>query len=115
MKNTPDGPPPEIQESDDIRTHLIQESGLISWSELVRHFARGVVLKIDVSLDLIDAAVCLSTDDKHTLQQWLDDNSVSRASDDDARDWTEREPDFLCIVAAPWVLVQERPAPSELH
>ncbi len=95
----------KTQELDD---RLNQETALISWTELVRHFARGVVLNISDSLDLIDVAACLARDDKATLQAWLSAGELRRASDDDARSWTAREPEFWCVVTAPWVLVQEK-------
>lgn len=98
-----DGRPGE----DDPRARLERERGEIAWAELVRHFARGVVLRVDARVELVDAALCLAEDDTARLQGWLEDGSVARASDDDARDWTVREPRFLCVVAAPWVLVQE--------
>lgn len=85
-----------------------QETGIIAWSDLVRHFARGVVIRVSTSVDLVVAAQCMAADDTTTLQDWLDDNHVRRANDDDARDWTAREPEFRCVVVAPWVLVQER-------
>jgi len=87
---------------------LNQETGVIAWAELVRHFARGVVIHVSVQIDLIDAAVCLIEDNVTLLQTWADEGRVSRASDDDARDWTKREPEFWCVVSAPWVLVQEK-------
>lgn len=93
---------------DNDRDALNLETGVIGWSELVRHFARGVVINVSVQLDLVDAAACLARDDTDQLQCWLDADVVRRASDDDARDWTNREPDFWCIVTAPWVLVQEK-------
>lgn len=91
-----------------LAQRLNQETGVIAWSELVRHFARGVVIRVACDLDLIDAATCLIEDDADLLKQWADNGSVRRASDDDARDWTAREPDFWCVVTAPWVLVQEK-------
>jgi hypothetical protein len=94
--------------SDDGMKQLNQETGVISWSELVRHFARGVVVTVSANLDLVEAASCMARDDTEQLQAWLDANYVRRASDDDARDWTQRNPEFWCIVTAPWVLVQER-------
>ncbi len=84
------------------------ETGIIPWSDLVKHFARGVVIHVSTSVDLVVAAQCLAADDAQTLKSWLDDNHVRRADDDDARDWTAREPEFWCVVVAPWVLVQER-------
>lgn len=84
------------------------ETDVIEWSELVRHFARGVVINVSAQLDLIEAAICLIEDNAPTLEQWAQDGKVRRASDDDARDWTAREPAFWCVVTAPWVLVQEK-------
>lgn len=95
----------ETQSLDEL---LNKESGVISWQELVRHFARGVVINVSGRLDLIDVAACLARDDTVQLQTWLDADALRRASDDDARDWTAREPEFWCVVTAPWVLVQEK-------
>lgn len=104
------------KESSSLREQLEKEAGSITWSELVRHFARGVVIRVEVGVDLIEVAACFAADDTETLQTWLTEKSVARASDDDARYWTEAEPDFRCVVAAPWVLVQElgsRTTPSD--
>jgi len=90
-------------------TQLASESGQLSWSELARYFARGVVIKIDRSLDLIEVGQCMASDNSEQLQQWLDASLVGHASDDDARAWasTKPEPQFLALVTAPWVLVQD--------
>ena len=96
----------------DLDTRLNLETAVIAWSELVKHFARGAVIQVSAAVDLLEAAACIIQDDKDKLQGWLDSGAVSRASDDDARDWTAREPDFWCVVTAPWVLVQERPDTS---
>ncbi len=97
---------PEDQLS--LADRLNQETAVIVWSDLVKHFARGVVIHVSANLDLIDAAICLIEDDASQLQSWAGDGKVRRASDDDARDWTAREPEFWCVVTAPWVLVQEK-------
>ncbi len=91
------------------------ETGVISWSDLVRYFARGVVIKVVEGRDLVEVGTVLATDNKEQLESWLSDKSVARASDDDARDWAAREPDFWCLVAAPWVLVQENVKQTTVH
>ncbi|MBX2823858.1 MAG: DUF2288 domain-containing protein [Gammaproteobacteria bacterium] len=108
MNDTPD---PDT----DPRTRLLQEAGVIIWPELIRHFARGVVIAVDAELDLIEVAQCMADDDTEKVTAWLNQGQVQRASDDMARDWTEREPEFMCVVTAPWVLVQERTPSSQLH
>lgn len=94
--------------NEELSPDLNGETAIIAWSELVRHFARGVVIHVSVDLDLVDTAECLTRDDVEMLKNWLDSGLLRRASDDDARDWTDREPDFWCVVTAPWVLVQEK-------
>jgi len=96
------------KEVTDLESRLNGETAVIAWVELVRHFARGVVLNVGAQIDLLDAAACLARDDTQLLQNWLDSGMLNRASDDNARDWTAREPEFWCVVTAPWVLVQEK-------
>ena len=91
------------------------ETGVIAWSELVRYFARGVVIKVVEGRDLVEVGTVLATDNTNQLEQWLADKTVARASDDDARDWAAREPDFWCLVAAPWVLIQEYSKETTVH
>lgn len=108
-------------DNEDLSSRLNGETAIIAWSELVRHFARGVVIHVSQELDLVDTAECMTRDDVDTLKGWLDSGVLRRASDDDARDWTTREPEFWCVVTAPWVLIQEkRPeapdaTPSAVH
>ncbi|MGQ7845071.1 DUF2288 domain-containing protein [Granulosicoccus sp. 3-233] len=92
----------------DLSESLNGETAIIAWSELVRHFARGVVIHVTAELDLVETAASVARDDTSAVQSWLESGLMRRASDDDARDWTEREPDFWCVVTAPWVLVQEK-------
>jgi hypothetical protein len=92
----------------ELQGRLNHETAIIAWADLLPHFARGVVIKVQCSVDLIDAATCLVADNAVQLQAWLETTEVMRASDDDARDWVKREPEFWCVVTAPWVLVQEK-------
>lgn len=91
----------------DLRTRLNFETGRLSWAELERHFARGAVIKVDASLDLIEVAVSVSEDDKKQVEEWMNGGLMGHPSMDDARDWVERKPEFWAVVVAPWVLIQE--------
>lgn len=92
---------------DELREHLNHETGKLEWRELAPHFARGSVISVNARLDLIEVAMFLIKDDKARLEKWIDEGMVKRASDDDAREWTERDSLFWAVVAAPWVIVQE--------
>ena len=95
------------KENIDLRTSLNAETARLTWPELERHFARGVVINVDASLDLIDVAVKISEDDKEAVKVWMDAGKVTHPDANDARDWFERQPVFWAVVVAPWVLIQE--------
>ncbi len=91
-----------------LRERLNAETGVLNWEELTPHFARGVVLRVSNDVDLIDVAEKVIQDDKTSIEGWMNSGDLRRATDDDARDWVTREPEFWCVVSAPWVLVQEK-------
>lgn len=95
------------QSDDSLRQQLNLETGKITWPELQRHFARGVVIKISANLDLVTVAVKFVKDDKLAIETWLQEGSVARCSDQDAQIWSKSNATFWAIVTAPWVLVQE--------
>jgi hypothetical protein len=95
-------------ESDELlRAKLNAETGKLAWAELERHFARGVVVRVDGDLDLVEVALAMARDDGARVATWLDSGRVARASSDEARDWHGRQAVFWAVVAAPWVLIQE--------
>ena len=93
-----------------LRDRLNSETGILTWEELTPHFARGVVLRVSTNVDLINVAEKVIRDDKASIEAWMSSGDLRRATDDDARDWVSREPQFWCVVSAPWVLAQEKPA-----
>lgn len=95
--------------SDDARLHeqLNAETGRLSWRELQRHFARGAVVRVTPTLDLVEVAERMVRDDKKSFERWLATGAVARATEDDAQGWHERDAEFWAVVTAPWVLVQE--------
>lgn len=90
-----------------LKAHLNSETGKLSWLELQRHFARGVVIRVIPGVDLVEVAVCFSKDDNETVARLLATGQIVRATDEDAHDWQHRDPLFWAVVVAPWVLVQE--------
>ena len=92
---------------DKLSTKLKLETGKLSWPELQRHFARGVVIVVSTELDLIEVAIKLNEDDKAQFEAWTAQNQVWRANDEDALQWQAANPVFWSVVVAPWVLVQQ--------
>lgn len=90
-----------------LHIKLNAEAGQISWKELERHFARGVLIKVAGELDLIAVAACVSSDDRQSVERWLTTGQIARATVEDASIWNEHHTVFWAVVTAPWVLAQE--------
>ena len=90
----------------DIIKMLNSETGKISWEELQPHFARGVVVKVDPSLDLLHVALEFVKDNKDRVSTWLETGKMEKVTDKQAKIWSRENPVLWSVVAAPWVLVQ---------
>lgn len=92
----------------DLRSRLNAETARIRWTELARHYARGAMITVDPGRDLIEVAEAVARDDTTRVQDWLEQDALRRTSEDEARRWSAgADPEFWCVVVAPWVLVQE--------
>lgn len=92
--------------AEELRQTLNIESGKAEWSELQIHFARGTVVVVDPSLDLIDVSEKFVKDDKSVIETWMKDNKIYKATDENAKQWVKDEPIFWAVVVPPWVLTQ---------
>jgi hypothetical protein len=87
---------------------LHAETARITWQELERHFARGVVIRVASELDLVEVATCLANDDKAAVEDWISAGQVEHLDMQTARRWADCGPELWAVVVAPWVVVQER-------
>lgn len=93
----------------DTYAAILGATARIEWKDLEPHFARGELLVVDSTLDLVTVAQALIDDDSAAVKGWMQQNQLLVASDDQAADWHQRNPDNLwAVVIRPWVLVQER-------
>lgn len=107
MHDMSNGLDPENAEKIDLRDLLNAQTGRVAWSELQRHFARGMLFIVDKDLDLIETATRIIDDDAQQVSAWIDNKRLMRADLDHARAWEAAQTQFWAVVAAPWVLVQE--------
>ena len=96
-----------LQTDEELRAHLHGETAKLPWSELEKHFAQGVVIKVEKGLDIIDVAIVIARDDKDTVETWLETQKVMPVDADDAKKWHEAESSLWTVVVAPFILVQE--------
>ena len=92
---------------EELQQALNLQTAQINWIELQRQFAGGRLILVSSKLDLIKTAMKFVRDDKESIENWIEAGQIHPASDDDARDWNEKQADFWSVVVAPWVLVQE--------
>ncbi len=100
---------PESQQQDDVlRAKLNRETARIAWKELLRFFAAGTVIAVSQDLDLIEAAVQISNDNKAQVEEWMLEKRIDKVSDAQAKDWLGTDATLWTVVVRPWILVQQR-------
>ncbi|PJI49265.1 MAG: hypothetical protein CTR55_07805 [Pseudomonas sp.] len=103
------------EEASTLYAKLLGETAKISWQELAPFFARGNLLKVAGSADLVEVAMGVAEDDKAKVAAWLTRGDLSKVDENLAQDYLERDPELWAVVIAPWVLVQERVRKDVLH
>lgn len=96
-----------LQTDEELRVHLHGETGKLSWPELEKFFAQGILFKVTKGIDILDVAIVMTRDDKDTLQKWVDDGSVAAVKAEDAKKWNDASATLWTVVVAPFALVQE--------
>ncbi|MGH8807582.1 MAG: DUF2288 domain-containing protein [Noviherbaspirillum sp.] len=93
-----------------LRIRLNGETARMQWSALQQFFASGSVIAVSSDLDLVEVAVCIASDDKNKVVQWMAENRLGKATDTQANAWLEADAALWTVVVKPWILVQpEKP------
>ncbi len=92
---------------EELRVKLNAETGTLTWPELEKHFARGVVINVAPELDLVEVALCVVKDDRAAIEGWMREGKLAQASVENAENWHQQGATLWAVVTAPWVLVQE--------
>ncbi len=95
---------------DELWTKLNHETARITWQELQPHFARGVAVRVATELDLVQVAVYMARDDRAMIADWMRSGQIAPVSVEEAHVWHAGNAVLWAVVAAPWVLVQDRAA-----
>ena len=91
---------------DELRQEFHAQTARIHWHELQPHYARGAVVIVSASLDLVEVAMQLRTDNTAQFQAWIAEGTVAGVSDELATEWYAANPEVWAVVVPPWVLVQ---------
>ena len=96
----------EISDIDVLRANINNETSQINWHELQRFFAGGWLIYVSSETNLLDVAVAFSLDNKEDVSRWLTSGEVAKVSDQQAKQWHEKDTLFWSTVVKPWVLIQ---------
>ncbi|WP_116367221.1 DUF2288 domain-containing protein [Parahaliea mediterranea] len=92
-----------------LRREYHGQTARIRWHDLQTYYAHGSVIRVAPGLDLVEVAVQLGLDNTAQFEAWIDTAQVAPVSDDEALGWYQADALLWAVVAAPWVLVQDRP------
>ncbi|SMB90615.1 hypothetical protein SAMN05660772_01570 [Pasteurella testudinis DSM 23072] len=94
---------------------LNQQTAKIHWHELQPHFARGKVLYLDPSLDLIEVAQAMLQDNSAYIAELIERRQVYAVTAAQALQFYQYNQLMWAVVLAPWVLAQpvENATPAE--
>ena len=98
----------KTEREDLLRQEYHSQTSRIQWHELQTYYAHGSVVVVAPELDLVEVAVQLGLDNTDCFQRWIETSEVAAVSDEQALLWYEINANLWAVVAAPWVLVQQR-------
>ncbi|SFC32863.1 hypothetical protein SAMN05660443_2291 [Marinospirillum celere] len=99
---------PGAEDPELLRQKLALETASIGWRELEPHYARGVVVQVTESLDLVEVGFELIQDNKSQVQKWMSSSELGPVNPEEADRWHHSEASVWALVVAPWVLVQKK-------
>lgn len=87
--------------------HFEKELAKISFQELQKFFAKGLMIVVAKHLDMVEVALEIHADNTEQVKQWMDDQELKRADDEHAKVWVQNRSMLLAVTVAPWILVQD--------
>lgn len=89
---------------------LLGETATIEWKALERFWAKGDLIWVDPSLDLIAVAEAMAENRGEIFAKWRNDGAVAPVSAEQALDLQSRDPVIWAVVVSPFVVIQEKKA-----
>jgi hypothetical protein len=92
----------------DLRAELTENLDEAEWEWLIPHVQRDAVIVVALELDLLDVGVAIASDHIPSVQQWIDQQLLSKPTVDQVGEWNgDRTKRFTTLIVQPYVLVQE--------
>ncbi|MCL7744221.1 DUF2288 domain-containing protein [Guyparkeria hydrothermalis] len=98
---------PDALDDETLYADLVGQTAKIGWSEIERFFAKGQILRIAPSLDLVEVAFAMIRDRTEPVAAWQEAGDLAALDTDTARRWAGGDVTLWAVVTPPWILVQE--------
>ena len=91
-----------------IQEQLSKDVANINWQDLLPHAKRDAIIVVAESLNLLDVAIAIAEDNTVSVQQWINNKSISKPSSEQLTDWNqEMQKQFVTVIVQPFVIIQE--------
>ena len=104
----PAAPASSAEEPESTRQKLANYTGVVPWSYLAPHAAKGSLYFVDPALALEDAGAAISENRTEAVAAWLKSGDLVKIEALHAAQWENGETEFEALVVTPFVLC--RPA-----
>ena len=90
---------------------LLGETAIIVWKALERFWAKGDLIWVDPSLDLIEVASAMAENRSETVAKWRNDGTVVPVTAEQALDLSHTIASIWAVVVSPFIVIQKKSAP----
>ena len=91
----------------DLRAELAETLDEAEWEWLMPHAKRDAIVIVAPELNLLDVGVAIASDDKASVESWINQQQLSKPSPEQLSDWgNEPTRRFKALIVQPYVLVQ---------
>jgi len=92
----------------DLKAELRESIDEAEWEWLIPHVQRDAVILVAKELNLLDVAEAIANDRQQSVQQWIDEQLITKPSVDQLGQWnSDRQKRFNTLILQPFVLAQE--------
>ncbi|MBW4645266.1 MAG: DUF2288 domain-containing protein [Goleter apudmare HA4340-LM2] len=93
----------------DLRAELAENLDEAEWEWLIPHLERDAVILVTGELNLLDVGVAIAGDQVSQVQQWIDQQLITKPSETQLGEWKDQPQKWFCtLIVQPYVLVQAK-------
>lgn len=81
----------------------------VEWNFLRAHLERGGLILVDDTLNLVETALKVASDETTPIEEWITSGKICKPSEKQIQAWNEdSQKRFTMLIISPYVLIQER-------